>query len=73
VPNDAHLVTLARYDSTGEARLAKTRLEDAGIPCMLANADQSGLSPMFDATEGGVQVKVPADKADAARTVLGQG
>ena len=70
--SDTSLVTVARYDMQGGAQLAKTRLEDADIPCMLANADQSGLSTMFDATEGGVQVKVPADKADAARAVLGR-
>ncbi|WP_146031904.1 putative signal transducing protein [Salinibacter ruber] len=68
--SDAPLITVARYASTGEARLAKTKLEDAGIPCMLVNADQSGLTPMFDATEGGVQAKVPANRADEARNVL---
>lgn len=66
------LTTIARYETTGAAQLAKTRLDDAGIPCMLANADQSGLAPMFDATEGGVQLKVPADQAGDARTVLGR-
>lgn len=70
MPNDAPLVTLARYDSAGAARLAKTQLEDAGIPCMLANAEQSGLAPMFAAAEGGVQVKVSANRADEARDVL---
>jgi len=70
VPDDDRLVTVARYDAAGEARLAKTRLDDAGISCMLANADQSGLAPMFEATEGGVQVKVPAHRADEARDVL---
>lgn len=70
--SDAHLVTVARYDSQGDARLAQTRLEDAGIPCMLTNTDQSGLTPMFDATEGGVQVKVTASRADEARTILDQ-
>ena len=69
--SDASLVTVARYAMRGGAQLAKTRLEDAGIPCMLANADQSGLATMFEATEGGVQLKVPADKAEAARAVLG--
>lgn len=37
---------------------------------MLANAEQSGLTPMFEATEGGVQVKVPAARADEARALL---
>lgn len=69
MPND-HLVTVARYDAAGEAQLAKTQLENAGVPCMLANADRAGLHTMFDAAEGGVQVKVTADRADEARDVL---
>jgi len=63
-------VTVARYDTTGSARLAKARLEDAGIPCLLANEDQAGLSTMFDATTWGVQVKVPEEQADEARSIL---
>lgn len=70
MPNDDRLATVIRYDTKGEAQLAKAQLEDAGIPCLLANADQSGLASMFEATEGGVQVRVPADQADAARSVL---
>mgnify|MGYP002761054519 FL=1 len=71
MPDDTPLVTLARYNSAGEAQLAQAQLEDAGIPAMLANADQSGLAPLFARTKGGVQVKVSADRADAARDVLG--
>ena len=71
MPDDDRLITVARYESAGEAQLAKAQLDDAEIPCMLANADQSGLAPMFDATEGGVQVKVPADRANEAQEVLG--
>ena len=67
---DDRLITVSRYDTAGEARLAKTQLDDAGIPCMLANAEQSGLAPMFEGTEGGVQVKVPAARADEARALL---
>lgn len=69
MPDDS-LVPVARYDTRGDAQLAQTQLEDAGIPSMLANATQSSLPPMFDATEGGVQVKVAANRADEARDVL---
>jgi len=68
--SDDRLVTVARYDTTGDAQVARTQLEDAGIPCMLANETQSGLVPMYDATQGGVHVKVPADRGDEARAVL---
>lgn len=67
---DAPLVTVARYDTQGDAHLAKTQLEDAGIPCMLSNAEQAGLPMMYDAGRSGVQVKVPADRAEEATTIL---
>jgi hypothetical protein len=70
MPVSDRLVTIARYDAEGDARLVKTQLENAGIPCMLANVGQSGLAPMFDATEGGVQVKVTADRANEAQALL---
>jgi flagellar biosynthesis/type III secretory pathway M-ring protein FliF/YscJ len=70
VPEDDRLVTVARCDSEGDAQLAKAQLEDAGIPCMLANAEQAGLAMMFDASRSGVQVKVPADQVEEARTLL---
>jgi hypothetical protein len=66
------LVTVARYEATGDAQLAKTQLEDADIPCMLANTEQSGLTTVFGASHSGVQVKVPADRAEEARAVLGE-
>jgi len=69
MPND-RLVTVARYDSEGDAQLVKAQLENADIRCMLANAEQAGLAMMFDASSNGVQVKVPADRADEARSLL---
>lgn len=64
------LVTVARYETTGDAQLAKTRLEDAGISCMLANEDHSGLSTIFDVTEGGVQLKVNETDREQAEEIL---
>ncbi len=68
--SDEPLVRVARYDTQGDAHLAKARLEDAGIPCLLANEAQAGLAMMFDATRGGVQVKVPADRVEEANALL---
>lgn len=73
MPQDDRLVTVARYDSRGDAQLAKTRLDDADIPCMLSNTEHSGLGMMFDASRSGVQVKVPAPHADDARALLNSG
>ncbi len=70
MPQDDRLVTVARYDSEGDAQLAKAQLEDADIRCMLANAEQAGLAMMFDSSRSGVQVKVPAAQADEAQALL---
>lgn len=67
---DGYLVTIARCDTRGDAQLARTRLEDADIPCLLSNEEQAGLAMIFDASRSGVQVKVPADRAEEARALL---
>jgi hypothetical protein len=70
VPKNDRRVTVARYDSRGDAQLARARLENADIPCLLANAEQAGLAMMFDSGRSGVQVKVPPGRVDEARDVL---
>ena len=66
----ASLVTIARFSRLHEAQLAKTRLEDAGIPCMLSPPDATGLTSMFDAEHSGIQLKVAAENAEDARATL---
>ena len=70
MPKNDRLVTVARYDSRGDAQLARARLENADIPCLLANAEQAGLAMMFDSGRSGVQVKVTPGRVDEARDVL---
>lgn len=67
---DDRLVTVGRYNSEGDAQLAKAQLAEKGIRCMLANTEQAGLAMMFDASRNGVQVKVPSARAEEARAVL---
>lgn len=63
-------VTIARRETLGAAHLAKTLLEDAEIPCFLANTDQAGLSTMYDSSRRGIEIKVPENRLDEARAVL---
>lgn len=71
MPNDtSRLTTVARFDRLSAAQLAKTQLDDAGIPSVVTNADLTGLSSLFDAERSRIQLKVAADQADAARAVL---
>lgn len=66
----SRLVTVARFDRLHEAHLARMRLDDAGIPCTLTHEDMAGLPTAFDPEHGRAKLRVPADRADAARAVL---
>ncbi len=60
------LVTIAAYDSTPEAYLAKNLLEAEGIPAFL---DAETASDMLHLT-GEVKLQVAAGHAEQARTIL---
>jgi hypothetical protein len=59
------LVTVAAYPQAYEAHLARSLLEDAGIPAFVAG-EYGSLFP----ADGDIRVRVPEDAADDARAVL---
>lgn len=68
--DSSRLITVARFDVSFEAYLAKAQLDDACIPCVLAHESMAGLPMVFDSERGGVKLKVPESHADEARAVL---
>lgn len=64
------LVTVAVYPHAHQAHLARALLEDAGIPCFVANEHSAFLRPFFPSPGDGVRVQVPEDAAEEARAVL---
>ncbi len=64
-------VDIASYTTEGEAQLAKTQLDDAGIPSMIAGTGQPGFpAGMFSNASALVRLQVAEENAEAARAVL---
>jgi hypothetical protein len=54
------------------AYLARSKLESAGIPCVLENEYLVGLHWFYSDAVGGVTLKVPEDAAAEAAALLGE-
>jgi hypothetical protein len=60
-------VAIERADNEAIADLIKQRLDDAGIPCVIASGGLGGVA----GAGASFSVSVPADRADEARELLG--
>lgn len=64
------LVELMKFDNNGSAYIAKTRLESAGIHCMLAGEDSTGFQPILTSRTGGIRLLVLEPDFEHARAIL---
>jgi Putative prokaryotic signal transducing protein len=60
-------VTIERADNEAMADLIRQRLDESGIPCLLEPSNMAAIA----GSGASYAVKVPADRADEARTLLG--
>lgn len=65
-------VTLLSCTDPSIAYIARSKLEHAGIPCLLANEHLIGITYLFSNALGGVEVKVPASELETARALLSE-
>lgn len=61
-------VTIERADNEAMANLVRQRLDEAGIPCLIASTGAAAVSGAGAA----YAVSVPPDRADEARALLGE-
>lgn len=66
------LITVATFDTVGEAQLAKNVLATAGIPAALADEQTVGMLWHLSNAIGGVKVQVLEERAEEAVKVLDQ-
>jgi hypothetical protein len=66
----AGFVTVLSTLNVSMAYLARAQLEDAGIPCYLANEHQVALGVRYSNLLGGIEVKVPEPEAARALALL---
>lgn len=69
---DSEWVVLSIFGSEGEALLAGTRLESAGIPFTITKDDAGGMRPHLQLSLG-VRLFVPAALSKRARRLLAGG
>ena len=62
------LVTIAEYWTPFEAHLARAKLEEQDVPCVI---EDEGVAALFGAAAGRVKLKVPAHLAERAEEILG--
>jgi hypothetical protein len=60
-------VTIERADNEAIAELIRQRLDESGIPCLLEPSNIAAVA----GPAASYAVKVPADRADEARALLG--
>jgi hypothetical protein len=64
------LVTLSSYRDPIDAELARTRLDDAGIPAIVVDQHLISIQWLYSGTIGGVKIKVEDSDLEIAREVL---
>jgi len=64
----SEFVTVEQADNEAMAEMIQQRLEEEGIPCVVAPSNLGALA------QAGARyaINVPADRADEARTLLGE-
>ena len=65
-------VELLTFRNEHDARLAGSRLSAAGIPSLVAKDDAGGMEPHLQLTRT-VRLRVPSDRVEDARRLLGVG
>ena len=69
---DEHLVTVARFRTSGEAHLARTFLEAQGIPALVLEQDVLRFDPFRPSPSTRVRLQVRPEDLAASRELLGE-
>ena len=67
---DFHLVTIATFSEPLEANILRGKLEAAGIPAFVADAETVQANWLFSLAIGGVKLRVRAEHVEQAREIL---
>ncbi|MDX1372269.1 MAG: DUF2007 domain-containing protein [Nitrososphaeraceae archaeon] len=64
------LITIKNFNNSAEAHIVRTRLENAGIPCMLFDENVAPLTGVFNQTTGTVKLKIEEKDLVRAKEIL---
>jgi hypothetical protein len=64
------IITLETYYDVMLAHLMRTKLEDNGIPCFIADENTIGANPLYNQAIGGVKLKIFERDLERCREIL---
>lgn len=65
-----HIITLETYYDPMLAHIVRTRLEDNGIACFIADENMIGLNPVYNTALGGIKLKIFERDLEKCRAIL---
>ncbi|RWY50900.1 putative signal transducing protein [Mucilaginibacter gilvus] len=66
------IITFERYYDPMLAHIIRTRLEDAGIPCFIADENTVSAHPFYNQAIGGIKIKIFEHDLERCRGVLAE-
>jgi len=69
-PTQDKIVTLEQYYDPMLAHIIRTRLEDNGIPCFIADDNIISANPIFNNAVGGIKLKIFERDLEQAKALL---
>jgi predicted RNA-binding Zn-ribbon protein involved in translation (DUF1610 family) len=66
------IVTFDTYYDPMLAQIIRTRLEDNGIPCFVVDENLGTLYPAYNATAGGIKVKIFARDMEKSKAIIAE-
>jgi len=69
-PAEDKIITLETYYDVMLAHIMRTKLEDNGIPCFIADENTIGANPLYNQAVGGVKLKIFERDLEKCREIL---
>ncbi|OOQ60901.1 putative signal transducing protein [Mucilaginibacter pedocola] len=71
-PINDKIITFEQYYDPMLAHIIRTRLEDAGIPCFIADENTLVAQPFYNQAIGGIKLKIFERDLERCREVLAE-
>lgn len=71
-PTNDKIITFEQYYDPMLAHIIRTRLEDAGIPCFIADENTIGAQPFYNQAIGGIKLKIFERDLERCKEVLSE-
>jgi hypothetical protein len=70
IEQDDKIITFENYYDVMLAHIVRTKLEDNGIPCFIADENTLTANPLYNQAVGGIKLKIFARDLEKCRAIL---